>query len=185
MGWTHLRMGDRDAALGLMDRLRASSTAIATPWCQVAMALFELMVCDDADAGQAGLELALECGSVRYEPDFRHHLGRVGIDPPANLPAAHHLYGELGCLVELAATEAEMRRRGVRVPTRRKVDRFALTNAEQRVAALVADGLSNRLIAERLAYSIKTIESYLSRIYVKTGCRNRVDLARWFSTTTA
>ena len=62
-----------------------------------------------------------------------------------------------------------MRRRGERVPTRRRPDRFALTDAEQRVAALVADGLSNRQIADRLAYSVKTIEAYLSRVYAKTG----------------
>ena len=70
-------------------------------------------------------------------------------------------------------------------PTRRRrADRFALTGAEQRVAELVAEGLSNRLIAERLAYSVKTIETYLSRMYAKTGCRNRVDLTRRFTATT-
>jgi DNA-binding CsgD family transcriptional regulator len=76
-----------------------------------------------------------------------------------------------------------MRRHGGRGPPRRRLDRFTLTDAEQRVAELVADGLSNRQIAERLAYSIKTIEAYLSRVYAKTGCRNRVDLAKRFAAT--
>ena len=147
--------------------------------------LVEVIVCDDVDAGLTGLALALELGNVRYEPDFRLQLGRVGVDPEVNLTAAHQMYGELGCVDNVAATEAEMRRQGIRVPTRRRADRFALTDAEQRVAVLVAEGLSNRLIAERLAYSVKTIEAYLSRIYAKTGCRNRVDLARRFAGTPA
>jgi len=29
-----------------------------------------------------------------------------------------------------------------------------------------------------LAYSVKTIEAYLSRVYAKTGSSNRVELAR-------
>ena len=44
---------------------------------------------------------------------------------------------------------------------------------------LVAEGLSNKAVGERLAYSAKTVETYLSRVYAKTGCRNRVELARF------
>ena len=69
-------------------------------------------------------------------------------------------------------------RQGLRLPSRRQADRFALTDAEQRVADLVSEGLTNRAVADRLAYSVKTIEAYLSRIYAKTGCSNRVALAR-------
>ena len=181
VGMTHLRQGDHEAALLLLDR--TSADAIGTAWSDVVVGL-ELIVLDDADAGQRGLAVALEHGNLRYEPEFRLHLGRVGVDAESNLLAAYHMYSELGWVGQVAATEAEMRRRGLRVPTRRRADRFALTDAEQRVAELVAKGLSNRLIAERLAYSIKTIETYLSRIYAKTGCRNRVDLTRRFTATT-
>ena len=41
--------------------------------------------------------------------------------------------------------------------------------------------LTRRMIAKHLAYSVKAIEAYLSRIYAKTGCRNRVDLAPRFT----
>ena len=74
-----------------------------------------------------------------------------------------------------------MRRHGVRVPARRGADRFALSHAERRVAELVGQGLTNRAIAERLAYSVKTIEAYLSRIYAKTACSNRVELTRYLA----
>jgi DNA-binding NarL/FixJ family response regulator len=45
----------------------------------------------------------------------------------------------------------------------------------------VAQGFSNKEIANALHYSIKTVEVYLTRIYQKTNCRSRLDLARAIS----
>jgi DNA-binding CsgD family transcriptional regulator len=165
----------------VLERVRASVRALGTAWSDVLGNLIELIMADDVDAGRAGLDAALRLGNLRYEPDFRLHLGRVGVDPATNLPAALRMFTELGSVDSAESAVAEMRRLGLRVPARRRADRFALTDAEQRVAELVADGLSNRAIADRLAYSVKTIEAYLSRIYAKTGCRNRVDLTRRFT----
>jgi DNA-binding CsgD family transcriptional regulator len=181
VGSTMLLAGGPGAARDVLDRVLASARAIGTAWSEMLGDLIELMICDDAEAGRTGLDAALRLGHLRYEPDFRLHLGRVGVDPDTNLPAALQMFTELGSVDSIEATVTEMRRRGLRVPTRRRGDRFALTDAEQRVAELVAGGLSNRAIADRLAYSVKTIEAYLSRIYVKTGCRNRVDLTRRFT----
>ncbi|KRE35353.1 hypothetical protein ASG73_16800 [Janibacter sp. Soil728] len=52
-----------------------------------------------------------------------------------------------------------------------------LTLTEQQVAGLVADGASNREIAQRLHLSVKTVEGTLTRIYRKTGVRSRTQLA--------
>lgn len=52
-----------------------------------------------------------------------------------------------------------------------------LTLTEQQVAALVADGASNREIAQRLHLSVKTVEGTLTRIYRKSGVRSRTQLA--------
>ncbi len=52
-----------------------------------------------------------------------------------------------------------------------------LTLTEQQVAGLVADGASNREIAQRLHLSVKTVEGTLTRIYRKTGLRSRTQLA--------
>lgn len=55
-----------------------------------------------------------------------------------------------------------------------------LTPAERAVAALVAEGASNRDAAQRLSVSVKTVEAHLSRIYAKLGVRGRTQLAaRW------
>lgn len=54
----------------------------------------------------------------------------------------------------------------------------ALTRRERDVADLVAEGLSNRAIAERLHLSIRTVESHVAGILRKTGLRSRAGIAR-------
>lgn len=50
-----------------------------------------------------------------------------------------------------------------------------LTNREEQVAALVADGLSNREVAKKLGLSEHTVSNYLFKIYEKLGISNRVE----------
>jgi DNA-binding CsgD family transcriptional regulator len=52
----------------------------------------------------------------------------------------------------------------------------ALTPSERRVAAMAAEGLSNRDIAESLYVTPKTVELHLSSAYRKLGVRSRRDL---------
>jgi DNA-binding NarL/FixJ family response regulator len=54
-----------------------------------------------------------------------------------------------------------------------------LTEAEERVAWQVADGLSNKEIAARLNLSVRTVESHVSHILAKKGFSNRVEIARY------
>ena len=52
------------------------------------------------------------------------------------------------------------------------------TEAEARVARLVADGLSNKEIAAELNLSVRTIEGHISNILSKKGWTSRVEIAR-------
>lgn len=54
-----------------------------------------------------------------------------------------------------------------------------LTEAEERIAALVAQSLSNKEIAARLDISTRTVESHVSHILSKKGFSNRVEIARY------
>jgi DNA-binding CsgD family transcriptional regulator len=55
--------------------------------------------------------------------------------------------------------------------------RSRLTGAEYRVAAAVADGKSNREIANEFFLSVRTVEAQLASVYRKTGARTRTQLA--------
>ena len=54
-----------------------------------------------------------------------------------------------------------------------------LTDRELEIARFVADGLSNREIAESLRLSKRTIDSHLDHIFAKVGVRGRVELTNW------
>jgi DNA-binding NarL/FixJ family response regulator len=54
-----------------------------------------------------------------------------------------------------------------------------LTPTELKVVQLVAQGMANREIAERLNVSQRTIESHVSNMLNKTSLHNRTELARW------
>jgi DNA-binding CsgD family transcriptional regulator len=62
---------------------------------------------------------------------------------------------------------------------RRRVQ--GLTAAEQRVAALVSEGRTNREVADELFLGVRTVESHLTHIYSKLGVRSRTELARTYA----
>jgi pSer/pThr/pTyr-binding forkhead associated (FHA) protein len=55
---------------------------------------------------------------------------------------------------------------------------FRLSRREREVVDLVAEGLTDREIGERLFISASTVRSHLDRVSEKTGFRRRVDLIR-------
>jgi len=70
---------------------------------------------------------------------------------------------------ELLAAGARPRRTALTGPD-------ALTSAERRVAALAADGLSNRQIAQHLFITQPTVETHLRHAFQKLGIASRADL---------
>lgn len=51
-----------------------------------------------------------------------------------------------------------------------------MTEREREIAALIAEGLTNRQIADKLYISEGTVKNYISSIYDKTGIHDRVKL---------
>jgi non-specific serine/threonine protein kinase len=54
-----------------------------------------------------------------------------------------------------------------------------LSRREEQVAALVATGMTNRQIADRLVLSPRTIESHVERIMNRLGIGSRAEIAAW------
>ncbi len=105
----------------------------------------------------------------------------------AALDAALAGYQRMGAAPDrdraLARTRALGIRRGSREPHRdADFGRAALTATENRIAALVRDGLTNREIGNRLFVSPRTVQTHVSHIQQKTGLRSRVEIARFAAT---
>lgn len=71
-----------------------------------------------------------------------------------------------------ALPEADQHRR------ERRMDGWeSLTEREREVAALVAEGMTNQGVAERLVITPATVKNHLSRVFTKLGISRRSELA--------
>ncbi len=90
-----------------------------------------------------------------------------------SLGGALKKFEAVGARLWIERARAELERTGM---THSRGD--ALTPTELRVAALAADGLTNRRIAEAVFLSTRTVEANLARIYLKLGIGSRAELGR-------
>jgi DNA-binding CsgD family transcriptional regulator len=88
------------------------------------------------------------------------------------LEEALAVFERIGAALWAERARAELRRISGRAPSA-----GALTPAEERVAALVAEGKTNRQVAAALYLSERTVEGHLSRVFGKLGIRHRMELA--------
>ena len=71
-----------------------------------------------------------------------------------------------GCVIDAAVAEGLVSRASALA----RIDE--LTDREREVLALVAEGLTNRAIAERLVVTQKTVETHIGQIFLKLGLRD-------------
>jgi len=92
------------------------------------------------------------------------------------------LYTELGATWDARRVRSRLRELGVRrrlIAAEAETNGWAaLTTSELTVARLVAEGLTNREVAERLFVSPHTVSSHLRHVFLKLGITSRVELAR-------
>ncbi|WP_332661771.1 alpha/beta fold hydrolase [Aeromicrobium sp.] len=74
-------------------------------------------------------------------------------------------------------------RRFLGLPRLRREVPTGLTARQTEVAALVADGLTNRELADRLGITERSAESHLERIRLRLGFRSRAQVAAWYVAT--
>jgi DNA-binding CsgD family transcriptional regulator/tetratricopeptide (TPR) repeat protein len=117
------------------------------------------------------------------ERDNRYEtaLALLDADDPAAVREAHDILLRLGAHGVLPKAAQRLRQLGAPVPRgpRRSTAENAtgLTEREAEIAQLVAVGLSNHEIAERLVLSDKTVGHHVSAILGKLGVRRRAEVA--------
>jgi DNA-binding CsgD family transcriptional regulator len=98
---------------------------------------------------------------MRQKKDARDLLGQALVT-----------FEALGARLWTAKARTELARIGGRAPSRDE-----LTPTEEQVARLVAEGRTNREVAEALFMSPHTVDANLRRIYRKFGIHSRTELA--------
>lgn len=174
-----------DDAADLVSRLEAAAAAghvWASPAARRCSALMLVARGETNEAKTAAEEAARGFAAAGFPLDEARSLFVAGealrragrrTEAAERLEAALAAFGELGATLWKGRAEAELRR--ARPRPRRDGE---LTNAERRVAALVADGRSNREVAAQLFTTVATVEAHLTRIYRKLEIRSRTELAR-------
>jgi DNA-binding CsgD family transcriptional regulator len=173
----------------------ANATGAASSWNAGALAYAEAVL--EGRAGHASRAVALaEEGSAHLAPfaPWWNHLFRRLVAPaalrdhwgqPADwLRAAAAEFDATGYERLASACRGILRRSGERVPRSGRgtaqvpgqMRRLGITSREMDVFLLVARGLSNTEIAEKLFISRKTVETHVASLIAKTGMTGRREL---------
>ncbi|MEV0704655.1 helix-turn-helix transcriptional regulator [Saccharopolyspora sp. NPDC050389] len=170
------REGDQDMAEILLDELEELDEVVRSGSTRTAVLLGHGLVRRDRGKTVECVRLAREREDAPSVARACLLLSDLSEDPQPWLAELYALTKRHGSSRSRANLVGSMRRRGMWLPRQRsRDDSFAHTEA--RVAQLVSDGCTNRQIAAVLEVSEKTVESHLTRIFARTGCRTRVELA--------
>ena len=117
---------------------------------------------------------------ARARLGFGQRLRRDGLRVEAReqLHGALEAFRALGAAPWADAAERELGASGEKLRRRTPEAEEELTAQEHQIAALVAEGASNKDVAAQLFLSTKTVEAHLTRIYRKLGVSSRTQLAR-------
>ena len=177
--------GELEQASAYLAQYESSSRRAGSPWavavasrCRgllasaegepaAALAAFERSLAEIAELPypfERGRTL-LACGTVLRQGQQR----KAARDA---LEQALAVFEELGARLWAKKARAELGR-----ISGRRTSPDELTETEQRVAELAAQGRTNKEIASELFMGVSTVEAHLSRVYRKLGLRSRTELA--------
>jgi DNA-binding CsgD family transcriptional regulator/tetratricopeptide (TPR) repeat protein len=137
-------------------------------------------------AGPNALALSGDWGAAaadwrERDNPYETALALLDADDPAAVREAHEILVALGARGVLPKAAQRLRELGAPVPRGPRQSTAAnaagLTEREAEIAGLVAIGLSNHEIAERLVLSDKTVGHHVSAILGKLGVRRRAEVA--------
>lgn len=165
---TAVRLGDRSHASRLGELAEILDTALAVAVAAHAHGLDS----HNADMLNAAAERFAEIGALA-----------LAADAAAEAAREHARIGHRGKELESStraywlASQSESRTPAVNAAAQP----LPITEREYEIAVLVAAGLSNRQIADKLSVSVRTVEGHLYRIFSKLDIKRRDELARFIS----
>jgi DNA-binding CsgD family transcriptional regulator len=175
--------GRLDDVRGTLARAESLASSSQSPQLQVALLYARSLLPGDHTA-EARFDAALATDLTKwplyrarllleYGTWLRRHRKISEARPP--LRAAQDAFDALGAAPWAGRAQQELR--ASRETQHRKHEVWTeLTEQERQIAALAAQGLSNRQIAERLYISHRTVGSHLYRIFPKLGVVSRAQL---------
>jgi DNA-binding NarL/FixJ family response regulator len=181
-------LGERETARRAVARLEHYNADRQAPTLHRSAAFAAAILDGDVTGLLAVADGYAAAGRPILEAQAREHaaeaLAAAGREQEARLQldAAQDHYTRLHASWDAARADARLRaygiRRGAHGSRRRpKAGWDALTDTEQTVAALLAEGLSNPDIAGRMFISRRTVQFHVSNILAKLGLSSRVELA--------
>jgi DNA-binding CsgD family transcriptional regulator len=176
--------GELERAEELLVDHAAKGRALDRPWALATAARCRGLLAaarGDHPASMAAFEEAME-HHVRLEMPFELGRSLLALGEAqrrfkqrraagGSFRAALETFERLGAPLWAEKARADLARIGGRA-----AEPGALTPTEQRVADIVAEGRTNREVADALFVSVKTVEANLSRIFQKLGIRSRRQL---------
>jgi DNA-binding CsgD family transcriptional regulator len=179
-----LVVGDRPAAAEIADRLEAVAGRAGVRSVTSAAALCHGLVTGDADALRAAAAGYAETGRRLEEATALEALAAVSDDRAAAAAGrrALSIYGAIGARRDDVRLAAALRARGIATTRRGRPPRGTsgwarLSTTEERVARLIADGLTNTEIGRQLAISPRTVETHVTHVLNKLGVSGRAAVA--------
>jgi DNA-binding NarL/FixJ family response regulator len=180
-----IALGHLDRAEAMVSRMEARAAALPRPWILSVSARCRGILQSaggDQEGALASLqsamkhheELAMPVERARTQLSFGQVHRRRNERRAARAAFEESLatFERLHIKPWVARVQAEI----ARVPVRRAAT--DLTPTEERIAQLVATGLTNRGVADRAFISPKTVEANLARVYDKLGVHSRAELGR-------
>ncbi|HET6867911.1 MAG TPA: AAA family ATPase [Solirubrobacteraceae bacterium] len=181
---TLVSLGELGRARGYLERYEFQARRLTSPWAVASAARCRGMLCaaeGDLPGAFASFDRALtELEQTPFPLEHGRTLLCVGMTRRQGsqkraareaLEQAATLLANLGARLWAEKAQAEL----ARVSGRRGAG-DELTENERQVAAMAAEGLSNKQIAATLFMGVSTVEAHLSHAYRKLGIRSRAGL---------
>ncbi|WP_127502789.1 ATP-binding protein [Actinoplanes solisilvae] len=180
-----VRSGHHDEAVTHLRETEPLAAQARSPWLDVQMLLARVHVAGDDDEHVFGDALSQDLSTwplIRARIELAHgewlRRHRRQVESRPALRAARDAFDAMCATPWAERARRELRAAGEGSRQRTPDTLEVLTPQEFQIAQMVAQGLTNGAIAQRLYLSRRTIESHLYRVFPKLGVSSRAELVR-------